>query len=487
MYANPAFWEWVMVNGDSGNHSIVEFLEDPILADPNRIDHDGRHVILKWRHNDTRWEQQITYLIRIDRDNKSYVLFCFYPYELHHIPEFPNQPSSAEKKGSPENFSNLEALGQLSAGIAHDFNNILSVIEGFTHMIIRRQQDGQTADKLLDKLLAATRRGASLTQQLLAFGQQRILNGGKVTDLGPLISHQLELCQPLLPDWLTLDTDLPRHPVPISGDIDAIGQIITNLITNARDAVASNDGEINVTLHPPDTLPAIVNNDLPSGKMADDFTCIEIKDNGHGIPDEELRHIFNPFYTTKDAGLGNGLGLSIVYGMAQQLGGDVRVESKIGQFTSFYVILPVSDKPVNGPTPTNQTIQTVKLPAATIMLVEDGDDLRDILTEQLNDYGLRVLAARDGNHALSIEDAHDGPIHVLLSDIIMPGMDGLHLAEIFTELRPEATTIFISGQPQKGHEWNDRIPRDATILTKPVAPDYLFTQLQSRLERVYQK
>jgi signal transduction histidine kinase len=145
VYANPAFWDWVMVDGGGANHSIVEFLEDPILADPDRINHDGRHIVLNWRHNDTRWEEQITYLIRINRNGRPLILFCFYPYELHHIPELPDHSPSDEQHGPPEDFSNLEALGQLSAGIAHDFNNILSVIEGFTHMIIRRHQAGRPA------------------------------------------------------------------------------------------------------------------------------------------------------------------------------------------------------------------------------------------------------------------------------------------------------------------------------------------------------
>lgn len=373
----------------------------------------------------------------------------------------------------------LEALGQFAGGIAHDFNNILSVVEGYTHIALRQLREGTLTAEQLQKILKSTQRGAGLTRQLLAFGRQKIELDAKI-ELADALRQQQILLKPLLGETVQLFLTVPEEPVWIGASQDQFSQIVLNLALNARDAMPEG-GEMAIMcmrcqkrLVPPD-----IRKRYPEA----DFARITVMDSGQGIPPEIMPRIFDPFFSTKDQGKGTGLGLSVVHGVVEQLKGGVHVDSKVGEGSSFEVYLPIVAPPADQKIVLDWREQPVELAGKTILLAEDEPELRDVLGIMLSDMKMKVLTAQNGNDALMVQDEYSGRIDFLLTDVVMPEMDGARLGELFTSLRPETNVVYMSGYPFMDGRKDIALPEDADFISKPLQEDKIRRILQRALER----
>jgi two-component system cell cycle sensor histidine kinase/response regulator CckA len=370
----------------------------------------------------------------------------------------------------------LEALGRFAGGIAQDSNNILSIIEGYTHMAIRQLKEGTLTPAHLQKILSSTQRGAGLTRQMLAFARQKVDADDK-TDIVETLRQQNVLLGPLLGGKIALRMMLPESPAWVAASADQVMQVVLNLSLNARDAMPEG-GELRVTIAecPPEMLPRRLKEKDP-GKP-----CMRLSftDSGRGIAPDVLPRIFDPFFTTKQSPQGTGLGLSVVHGIVDQVGGVIEVESKEGAGTTFNIYLPTA-------LPGNIVLEdrrgAVSLAGKTILLAEDEPELRDILTVMLEDMEMKVLPASNGNHALQVQEDFGGPIDFLLTDVVMPEMDGARLGSLFSSLRPDSNVIYMSGYPFIDGKPGFGLPKDAMLLGKPLAEETVRAVLERALAR----
>jgi two-component system cell cycle sensor histidine kinase/response regulator CckA len=361
----------------------------------------------------------------------------------------------------------LQSLGQLAGGVAHDFNNILSIVEGYARMIERQLGPHHPAQEKLQHILIATKRGASLTRRLLAFGRQNLMMD-TCCDLVHVVRECEILLQPLVSKKVEIYKHLPDYPLYVPCDSDILSQILLNLAVNARDAMRDNGS---LWLH--------VSEDEP------DKVILSVTDNGMGIAEDILPRIFEPFYTTKPQGQGTGLGLSMIAGFMQQMQGDISVESKLGHGTKFILTFPRQPTPASVQTET-KTSSTEKLRQKTVLIVDDEESLLPILEAQLQELGLKVLKAANAEAALVVQEDYPEPIDLLLTDIVMPGIDGGHLAELFTSIRPETGVVYMTGHATRGTDIGQEhhLPKNALVLPKPFAPDSLSPALEAALARV---
>ncbi len=360
----------------------------------------------------------------------------------------------------------LEALGQLAAGMAHDFNNILSVVEGYTLMARKIiHTDPDKAVDYADKISASAKRGAGLTQKMLTFSRHKVISKN-IVNLPVVLEESRAFLEPFLDSGVRFELILPKEDIHIMATADAIGQVLVNLCINSRDAMLQG-GLMQIKL-----------SQLPVSKISREaqrnFNCrnvarISVTDSGIGMNNKTLERIFDPFFTTKAQGKGTGLGLSVVYGLVREMGGVIEVNSAPGRGTEMIVYLPATDqKPLESIIAEHKNKGALSLKGHTIMLVEDEPDLLYAVANILESYGLSVIAASCGDEALFLQDHHDGEIDVLLTDVIMPGMNGVKLAELFCALRPESRVMFMSGYPASGDMAPVELPGDALFIAKPV-------------------
>lgn len=353
----------------------------------------------------------------------------------------------------------LESLGQLAGGVAHDFNNILSIIDGYARMTKKEVSGRRGTEEYLDKIMDAVKRGASLTQQLLTFGRRSIVVES-VTDVGEFVREHEGLLKPLLDASIQLKINAEQG-IAVSCAPDIIGQILINLVVNARDAMPKG-GLLQVDV-------------FSSEGEGAGFAVLRVRDTGTGMDEETKDKIFDPFFTTKDQGKGTGLGLSTVYGLVKQMKGNIEVESAEGEGTEIMVSLPLSDKqPVKKivNVPASEAGQ-IRLDGYTALVAEDEPDLLALVAGMLKEMGMRVLTASNGNEALLRQEDFGGQIDFLVTDIVMPELSGVRLAELFESVRPDTKTIFMSGYPAGGQMARIEIPDGAYFLPKPVDYDKL--------------
>lgn len=362
----------------------------------------------------------------------------------------------------------LEALGQLAGGVAHDFNNILSIIDGYARIAAKEADVPPGIVDFLDKIRQSVRRGAALTRQLLAFGRKNTVQEGRV-DLGALVADHEGLLGPLLDASIRLHIDV-QDDVPIACAPDLIGQILMNLILNSRDAMPEG-GDIDVEVE------AMHRIQPRQARKQGDYACLRVRDNGTGMDNATQRRIFDPFFTTKEQGKGTGLGLSMVYGLVQQMKGYIEVDSAPGKGTvmSLYFPLEKSDN-ADMASENDSDVESGDMPRLkgyTALVAEDEPDLLALVASMLTDMGMTVLTAANGNEALARQEGYEGHIDFLVTDVVMPEMSGVRLSELFTSLRPDSKTVFISGYPAAGNMARIELPRDACLLPKPVAYERL--------------
>lgn len=374
----------------------------------------------------------------------------------------------------------LEALGQLAGGIAHDFNNVLSIIDGYTRLTAGQIEKSHPSQSNLERVRIAVERGAALTRQLLTFGRRKIVLD-TVQDLTRILRDQEVMLAPLLDGKVDLEIDTAPEPLYVECAADEVGQIVMNLAINARDAMPRG-GKVTVrcTPCPPSALPAAI----PLSDRGKRFACLSVIDTGTGMDATTIKKIFDPFFTTKNAGKGTGLGLSVVHGMVKNMGGMIDVASTPGAGTAMSVYLPLTDKiPTNARKVVALESGDFRFEGYTVLVAEDEPDLLALLGDMLEGLGLTVLRARDGNEALLLQDAHEDPIDLLITDVVMPEVNGVKLAELFLSLRPDTKVIFMSGYPATGQLAPVELPKDSFFMAKPVSQENLLLMLKGLLGR----
>ncbi len=358
----------------------------------------------------------------------------------------------------------MEAVGRLAGGIAHDFNNLLMVISGYSEFLLDRLGSEPALRTPAQEIASAAGRATSLTRQLLAFSRKQML-APKILDLNAVVTENLKMLNRMIGE----DIDLVMSPATDVGTIRAdagqIEQVIMNLAVNARDAMPSG-GKLtietaNVSL---DEEYARFHAPLRPGN----YVMLAISDTGAGMDSETQSHIFEPFFTTKGP-KGTGLGLSTVYGIIKQSGGYIWVNSEVGKGTSFKIYFPRVEelRPARVPLAIPAETVPVEPGTETILLVEDEANLRYLARQFLEKQGYRVIEAADGAVAMQIAVAHEGVIHLLLTDVIMPGMNGRELAQRVAEIRPNVKILYMSGYTENVIGRNGTLDAGIRLLAKP--------------------
>jgi PAS domain S-box-containing protein len=369
----------------------------------------------------------------------------------------------------------MEAIGRLAGGVAHDFNNLLSVIIGYCDLLFRALPGGARERAEIAEIRNAAEAASGLTRQLLAFGRRQVAER-RVLDLNGVVARAGRLLQRLIGDNIELvvrpTPDLP----PIQADPGQLDQVLMNLVVNARDAMPAGG---TVTL---ETGTAVLDEAFVRehpGSRSGRYVELSVHDTGVGMDAETQAHVFEPFFTTKEIGRGTGLGLATVYGIAKQSDAYVWVESTRARGTTFRICFPPQSsgaEPEAAPRATPLPLTGTE----TILVVEDSPQLLELMREVLQERGYRILEAENGMAALETAHRHDGPIHLLLTDVIMPGMNGRQLADRLVVLRPEMRVLFASGYSADAlapYGVEAHVP----YLQKPFTPDELARKVREIL------
>jgi two-component system cell cycle sensor histidine kinase/response regulator CckA len=370
----------------------------------------------------------------------------------------------------------LEAVGQLAAGVAHEFNNMLAVILGHTELMLHRMDATDAKRRDAIQIKRASERAAATVQKILAFGRRQMLSL-QLVDLNAVVVSAKGILLPLLGEHTQLITDLDAALRLVRADPTHLTQALLNLALNAREAMPTG-GRLtirtrNVELTQSDLVRYP---DLRAGTHA----VMTVSDTGRGMDDATRSRAFEPFFTTKEVGQGAGLGLSTVYGIVRQLEGHVQVESAPGQGSVFTICLPVAAQ-VARPSP-DGLAEWPQRGTETILLVDDDDMVRELAREALRMSGYTVLEARRGEEALQICEQQTGPIHLLLTDVMIPGMGGRDLARQAARLRPEMKRLFISADQDEQAARHRRREKRLPFVSKPFSPQALVQKVREVLE-----
>ncbi|MBI2923885.1 MAG: response regulator [Planctomycetes bacterium] len=370
----------------------------------------------------------------------------------------------------------LEAVGRLAAGIAHDFNNLLTTIIGYSELLQENAAEGSALRGDLETIRLAGSKAAGLTRQLLAFSRKQVLNP-QVLDLNSVVAGVEKMLRRLIGE----DIEVVVVPGPALGSVEAdagsIEQVIMNLVVNARDAMP--DGGM-LTLTTGNVEWDETHASHHEGAVPGRYVWLRIEDTGTGIDPAILPHIFEPFFTTKEVGKGTGLGLSTVYGIAKQSGGHIAVKSAPGHGTAFEIYLPRVDE-VPEPERKRAGPATTLRGTETILLAEDAPPVRDLAIRALEAGGFKVIAARDGREAAEIAERDARSIDLLLTDIVMPRMNGPELASHLAALRPGTRVLYMSGYPS-GSGAPEETPGNGPILPKPFSSQALLQKVRDVLD-----
>ena len=371
----------------------------------------------------------------------------------------------------------MEAVGRLSGGIAHDFNNLLGVIIGYSQVLKRKLGSGTDLLECAEEIEKAGQRAASLTRQLLAFSRQQILTPS-ILKLNDLVLDMTKMLPRLLGEDITIITSLGPELGMVKADQGQIEQVIMNLAVNARDAMPEG-GKLRIET-------ANVEFDQAyawrhAGAKLGSYVMLAVIDSGVGIEAETLAHIFEPFFTTKEVGKGTGLGLATVYGVVKQSGGYIWVDSEPGKGASFQIYLPRIAEPTPTAAVAAPAIETIA-GSETILLVEDSEPLRRLTQSFLETHGFRVLVAQDGEEALRVEAKHSAKIDLLLTDVVMPGMNGKVLAQKLLPKQPGMQVLYISGYTDSFVARHGVLEAGTVLLHKPYTEEALVRKVREVLD-----
>jgi two-component system, cell cycle sensor histidine kinase and response regulator CckA len=380
----------------------------------------------------------------------------------------------ARLEGELRQAQKMESIGRLAGGVAHDFNNLLTSILGNTELVMESTTPSDPSHALLADVMKAGESAASLTRQLLAFSRKQIIEP-TVLNLNVLIANMERMLRRIIGEDVALETRLRESVSRIRADAGQIEQVVVNLAVNARDAMA--DGGHLVLETSEVDLDEETCRRTPGAKPGR-YVVLAVSDTGLGMDEETRAHVFEPFFTTKR--LGTGLGLATVYGAVSQNGGFVGVESRLGHGTTFRIYLPavpdICDVPVQAAQP------GLSLGTETILLVEDDALVRELARRALAGHGFRVLACGSGAEALSLAAQHQGPLDLLLTDVVMPGMNGRDLAVRLAATRPGLRTLFTSGYTDHGIVHQGLLEPGLHFLPKPYTPQTLAEKVRAVLD-----
>ena len=368
----------------------------------------------------------------------------------------------------------MEVIGQFSGGVAHDFNNLLTAICFTTEAVKALLPAQDPKQNLLDDIQDVVKRAASLTRQLLAFSRKQGLEP-KVLNLNTIVSNTETLLRRLIGEDIILAIVLDSNISPIKVDRSQLEQVIANLALNARDAMP-HGGHLTIETGSVD----LAKENNPPECQQDEFVLLSVTDTGCGMSPDVKAHIFEPFFTTKEPGQGTGLGLATVYGIVKQSGGHVTVDSEPGCGATFRVYLPQFTErlPSEEPSP---AVGPLPHGNETILLAEDEEIVRNSAENVLKSYGYTVLTACDGTEAMRWAGSHPGPIHLLISDVVMPTMGGRAVAEHITALRSEVKVLFVSGYTDDTVLRHGIVRGETAFLQKPFSPSQLLQKVRQVL------
>ncbi len=330
----------------------------------------------------------------------------------------------------------MESVGRLAGGVAHDFNNMLQAIIGYTGLALEQASGNPDVTEPLDEVLKAARRSTELTHQLLAFARKQTIQP-RVLDLNETVSSMLKMLHRLIGENIRIDWQPAAHLWPVRIDPVQIDQLLANLTVNARDAIGGT-GTITIA-----TGNRTVGPGSEPGLAPGDYATLSIRDTGAGMDAETLTHLFEPFFTTKALGHGTGLGLATVYGIVKQNLGHIAVQSTPGHGTRFTISLPRHDAPA--PAAPKRSDTAVPGGAETVLVVEDEETILQLACRILGQHGYKILAAHSPDEALHLATAHHGPIDLMVTDVVMPGLNGKELFSRLATTHPGLRCLFISG------------------------------------------
>jgi PAS domain S-box-containing protein len=384
-----------------------------------------------------------------------------------------------ERKRLEEQFRHaqkMEAVGRLAGGVAHDFNNLLTVITGYGQLALNRVPSDSAMAADLREVLGAADRAASLTKQLLSFSRRQVFEPS-VIDLNVLVHEMHRMLHRIIGEDIELILRLSPGLRPVRADRGQIELVLLNLAVNARDAMP-HGGQLII-----ETANAHLGEEGQRNRMmqiSDACVMLAVTDTGVGMDPKVRAKIFEPFFTTKDTGKGTGLGLSTSYGIVRQHGGDIWVYSEPGLGSTFKIYLPAADEIVP-PAASSPSTAISKGGPETILIVEDEPGVAAIMRESLNEKGYQVLMASDPEDALAIARKHAGPIHLLLSDMILNSMHASDLSREIAKLRPDIKVLYVSGYSHGGSAGQKPIEPGAAFLEKPFAPEALARKVREVL------
>jgi PAS domain S-box-containing protein len=370
----------------------------------------------------------------------------------------------------------MEAVGRLAGGIAHDFNNLLTIITGYTDLALSRPSVPLDLRNDIERIESASARAAALVRQLLAFSRKQVLQP-KTLDLNAIVTNMEKLLRRLIDDHVEMVTCVQDNVGKVKADPAQIEQVVMNLVVNARDAMPEG-GQL---------LIETSNVDLDSGYAADHhpfkpgrYVMLAVSDTGIGMDAATVAHIFEPFYTTKESGRGTGLGLSTVYGIVKQSGGYIWVYSEPGKGSTFKVYLPRVEETVE-PEAATQAPLVEQRGSEVVLLVEDEEAVRELVRTILAGQGYEVIIAVDPQHAESIASKFPGEIHLLLTDMVMPGISGRELASHIMASRPGIRVLYMSGYTENVMTSGGMLEQGLAFLQKPFSPAALIRKIREIL------
>lgn len=373
----------------------------------------------------------------------------------------------------------MEAMGRLAGGVAHDFNNLLFVVLNSADFLADSGTVVAAQGKqALEDIVSSALQGTALTRRLLAFTRRGDGDAAAVVDLNAAVREAQSLLLRVVGADVNLSMRYGEGVGQVMADPDQLTQVLINLTVNARDALREG-GRISITTRHRTVSDA---EDQPASKVnPGEYHCIEVSDNGSGIPPRVVGRIFDPFFTTKKTGQGTGLGLSTVYGIVARFGGEIRVDSEVGAGTTFTIYLPARTEPSAGSIGIVDAGNTSGGPF-TILLAEDDDSIRRMLKRMLEGRGFRVLAARDGADALAMSDEWTEPIHLVITDVVMPRVSGRDLVLRLLKDRPELQVLFISGYTDNVILRDGLMGEKINFLAKPFRQRQLFAAIAPLLK-----
>ncbi len=370
----------------------------------------------------------------------------------------------------------MEAVGKLAGGIAHDFNNILVAIMGYADLIKAGAAHDPEMVKDAEEITRASEKAATLTSQLLAFSRKQDLRP-EVVDLDAVVSNLTSMIRRVIGEDITMDLQSAGVPLPVKVDPVQLEQVILNVVANARDAMADGGTLTIKTIRGiREGSPGV---DLPAGR----YVSLKFRDTGTGMNSEVIARAFEPFFTTKERGRGTGLGLASVYGIIKQSGGDVRIVSHEGHGTTLEILLPESDEPLSDSGTPEADVESTGPGGQRILVVEDDAAAGRLISKALEREGFKVQIAHNGQEALTLSEQSDWAFDMVLTDVIMPVMNGPELVAKMKKNIPDLSALFMSGYTDEVLARQGFSLEDVDLIRKPFSPQRLIARIHTFLRR----